>query len=116
MSKDALHGLRGLLTRVAEDFANLKKYVIEPDEDTVVAWPVSYSRPDTFRDKRDIEFTIRAQLLKKAPKKKTATSTASVEKPKESQESSEKDKETKAAEAETLTKEADTKTTTKDEL
>lgn len=30
----------------------------------VVAWPVSHTRPDTANGKRDIEFTVKAQVLK----------------------------------------------------
>ena len=77
--------------------------MIEPDHDHVVAWPVSHTKPDTFRDRREVEFTIRAQLLKKAAKKPTKT--AAAEKP-SSPTASAKDAETK---------EAGTKTT-KDEL
>lgn len=29
-----------------------------------MAWPVSHTRPDTANDKRDIEFTVKAQVLK----------------------------------------------------
>jgi len=63
----------------AAALSDLKKYVIEPEDDHVVAWPVGHTKPDTFRDKRDVEFTIRAQLLKKAPKKATKTATSKKE-------------------------------------
>ena len=81
----------------------MKKYVIEPDDDHVVAWPVGHTRPDTFRDKRDIEFTVRATLLKKSkkPKKPKATSVKDTE----AAPKSDKEAETKtASEPETKTK------------
>ncbi|KAK1673792.1 hypothetical protein BDP55DRAFT_669236 [Colletotrichum godetiae] len=44
--------------------ADLGSYQAVPKDAAVVAWPVSHTRPDTANDKRDIEFTVKAQVLK----------------------------------------------------
>ncbi|KAK1497970.1 hypothetical protein CTAM01_07607 [Colletotrichum tamarilloi] len=44
--------------------ADLSSYQAVPKDAAVVAWPVSHTRPDTANGKRDIEFTVKAQVLK----------------------------------------------------
>ncbi|KAK1982992.1 hypothetical protein LZ30DRAFT_589375 [Colletotrichum cereale] len=45
--------------------ADLGNYKPAPEAGAVVAWPVSHSRPDVANNKRDIEFTVKAQVLKR---------------------------------------------------
>ncbi|KAK1998394.1 hypothetical protein LX36DRAFT_529425, partial [Colletotrichum falcatum] len=45
--------------------ADLANYKAAPEDGAVVAWPVSHSRPDLANDKRDIRFTVKAQVLKR---------------------------------------------------
>ncbi|KAK2053127.1 hypothetical protein LY76DRAFT_525258 [Colletotrichum caudatum] len=44
--------------------ADLGNYKAVPEDGAVVAWPVSHSRPDVDNHKRDIKFTVKAQVLK----------------------------------------------------
>ncbi|GKT51418.1 uncharacterized protein ColSpa_11599 [Colletotrichum spaethianum] len=44
--------------------ADLGNYQAVPEDAAVVAWPVSHTRPDIANHKRDIEFTVKAQVLK----------------------------------------------------
>ncbi|KAK2040723.1 hypothetical protein LZ31DRAFT_473999 [Colletotrichum somersetense] len=45
--------------------ADLGNYKAVPEDGAVVAWPVSHSRPDVNNHKRDIKFTVKAQVLKR---------------------------------------------------
>ncbi|OHF01505.1 hypothetical protein CORC01_03261 [Colletotrichum orchidophilum] len=47
-----------------ETLADLSSYEAVPRDAAVVAWPVSHTRPDTANNKRNIEFTVKAQVLK----------------------------------------------------
>lgn len=44
--------------------ADLANYQAVPRDGAVVAWPVSHSRPDVDNNRRDIEFTVKARVLK----------------------------------------------------
>ncbi|GJC85336.1 hypothetical protein ColLi_08174 [Colletotrichum liriopes] len=45
--------------------ADLGNYQAVPGDAAVVAWPVSHTRPDVANHKRDIEFTVKARVLKR---------------------------------------------------
>jgi hypothetical protein len=49
------------------DLLDLSKYDVKPKIGGVVAWPVGNTVPDRRRDKRDIWFTVKAEVLKEAP-------------------------------------------------
>ncbi|EQB58135.1 hypothetical protein CGLO_01656 [Colletotrichum gloeosporioides Cg-14] len=44
--------------------ADLSNYSATPKDAVVVSWPISHTRPNTAQKKRDIEFTVKAQVLK----------------------------------------------------
>lgn len=48
----------------ADTLADLSKYTSVPRDGGVVAWPISYERPPRMQDKRELTFTIRAQVLR----------------------------------------------------
>ncbi|KAK2011655.1 hypothetical protein LZ32DRAFT_659477 [Colletotrichum eremochloae] len=48
-----------------DTLADLSNYKAVPEDGAVVAWPVSHSRPDVDNHKRDIKFTVKAQVLKR---------------------------------------------------
>ncbi|KAK1580573.1 uncharacterized protein LY79DRAFT_636517 [Colletotrichum navitas] len=48
-----------------DSLADLGNYKAVPEDGAVVAWPVSHSRPDVDNHKRDIKFTVKAQVLKR---------------------------------------------------
>jgi hypothetical protein len=47
----------------AETLLDISKYSPKLAEGAVVAWPVSYAKANRKQDERDIEFTIKAQVL-----------------------------------------------------
>ncbi|WDK20862.1 hypothetical protein CGRA01v4_12151 [Colletotrichum graminicola] len=50
---------------VIDALTDLGNYKAVPEDGAVVAWPVSHSRPDVDNHKRDIKFTVKAQVLKR---------------------------------------------------
>lgn len=76
-----------LTDSVTATLADLESYASVPKDAAVVAWPVSHTRPDIANSKRDIEFTVKAQVLKL---KEDATE-AEAEKPKEADQKEVKD-------------------------
>lgn len=52
------------LTWSAATLADLSNYSATPKDAVVVSWPISHTRPNTAQKKRDIEFTVKAQVLK----------------------------------------------------
>ncbi|KAF9882498.1 hypothetical protein CkaCkLH20_00534 [Colletotrichum karsti] len=47
-----------------ETLADLSNYSPTPKDAAVVSWPVSHTRPNLDEKKRDIKFTVKAQVLK----------------------------------------------------
>jgi hypothetical protein len=47
----------------SETLLDTSKYTAKLAEGAVVAWPVKYSNANRKKDERDIEFTIKAQVL-----------------------------------------------------
>lgn len=43
---------------------DLSKYTPEPKDGAVVAWPINHTRPSIREKRREIEITIKAQVLK----------------------------------------------------
>ena len=52
------------LTTTTETLADLTKYTAKPTEGAVVAYPVQKTQADRAEGKREMEFTIKAQVLK----------------------------------------------------
>ncbi|KAL0930172.1 uncharacterized protein CTRU02_214992 [Colletotrichum truncatum] len=61
---------------------NLENYSPTAKDAAVVAWPISHTRPNIEEKKRDIEFTIKAQVLKIKESAKEAQKEAVEEPPK----------------------------------
>lgn len=54
-----------MLTRLTtETLSDITKYTAKPTEGAVVAYPVQKTQADRAEGKRDMEFTIKAQVLK----------------------------------------------------
>ncbi|AEO64689.1 uncharacterized protein THITE_2110984 [Thermothielavioides terrestris NRRL 8126] len=93
-----------------ESLRDLTKYSADLVDGGVVAYPVHHSTPQRARNKRDIEFRVKAEVLKKKEEgedaAETATTTATAEKVEKTGESetakSEAAAETKSAERDEL--------------
>lgn len=49
------------------DLLDLERYNAEPVDRGVVAWPVHHSEPNRARDRTDITFEVKAQVLVRDP-------------------------------------------------
>ncbi|KAL2756063.1 hypothetical protein ACRALDRAFT_1081926 [Sodiomyces alcalophilus JCM 7366] len=47
-----------------DELLDLSKYTPEPKDGAVIAWPISHTRPSVREKRREIEITIKAQVLK----------------------------------------------------
>ena len=63
--------LGGLLTSCAETLLDLSKYSGELADGGVIAYPVEHTKPNRGESKRDIEITIKAEVLKQTEQEKT---------------------------------------------
>lgn len=68
------------LNPLAAELRDLEKYTAEPVDGGVVAWPVDRSDPNRAKDKTDITFKVKAQVLAKDPAA-DGTITASTQSP-----------------------------------
>jgi hypothetical protein len=56
--------------KIAEQLSDLNNYDSKLSDGGVIAWPTSYTSADRKNDKREVEFTIQAQVLKAADSSK----------------------------------------------
>jgi hypothetical protein len=47
-----------------DTLSNLESYSVEPKDGSVIAWVTEHKAPNRKEDKRDIQFTIKAESLK----------------------------------------------------
>lgn len=57
--------------------SDLSKYSSELKDGAVVAWPVNHIKPKLDGPDRKMDFTIKAQLLRKAPEKESKDESSS---------------------------------------